>query len=249
MNPHDVSADGSESFTSSASSSRTGVLKSSMAGSAATTPLTNSVTGKRERYRNAHQPTARIGIHALSRVNPNRAIAPIQSGNHLKPRSKARIAAANAPISSVSPQLSVSGTQEQETEQRKDRSDIARERDVEQRTIAGDVVEGGAGQRKREPALVEGLVVLGPRSVAGVVRIPGAQLRREGPLERPRERSVVVDPSELEELHLVVQPVGRPRHRILKCRPDRETRERREQRGERRDQWDAGAHEVAAPLR
>ena len=49
MNPHEVSADGSESFTSSASSSRTGVVKRSSAGSAAATPVANSVTGTRDR--------------------------------------------------------------------------------------------------------------------------------------------------------------------------------------------------------
>ena len=49
MNPHDVSVDGSESFTSNASRSRTGVEKSRSAGSAAAIPVANSVTGTRDR--------------------------------------------------------------------------------------------------------------------------------------------------------------------------------------------------------
>ncbi len=91
MKPHDVSLEGSESLTSSASRSRTGVANSSSAGSAAATPLAKSVTGTRDRYRSAHQPTARIGIHVLSRVNASSAIAPIQSGSQRSPLSNVSI--------------------------------------------------------------------------------------------------------------------------------------------------------------
>ena len=75
-------------------------------------PVAKSVTGTRERLRRASQPTAKIGIHVLSRVNASRPIAPIQSGSHASPRSRARIAAPSAMISSARPQLSVSGNEE-----------------------------------------------------------------------------------------------------------------------------------------
>src|SRR4051812_39198089 len=105
MKDHDVSDEGFELLTRSASKLRTGTWKSTSAGRAAATPLPNSSMVLLVRYRSAHQPTASTGIQVLSRVKPSSAIAAIQSGSQRSPRSNVRIAAAKARISSVRPQL------------------------------------------------------------------------------------------------------------------------------------------------
>ncbi len=216
MNLQDVSLGTAEWLTSSASRGRVGVLKIRSAGSAAATPVAKSVTAPRVRKRSAHQPAASTGIQVLSRVNESRTITPIQSASHRRPRSRVSSAAAKARISSASPQLSVSGYEECFTSggrntvaaattaaivsrkrsrsspnERQDRRDVARERDVEQRAVAGERVELGGSERNGDPPLVKGLVEANPRRVArsshgldvaeharSAPRIPAASPRR-----------------------------------------------------------------------
>ena len=78
--------------------------------------------------------------------------------------------------------------QEQQAEERQHRSDVADEREVEERALLGHRVERGGGERHRHPPLVERLVVVDPRLVARVAGVARAQLGRERALRTPCRR-------------------------------------------------------------
>ena len=106
--------------------------------------------------------------------------------------------------------------QQQQAEEREDRGDVPGEREIEERAVPGERVERRAGERHRHAPLVERLVVLDPRRVAGVLRISRAQLGRERPLELAVDRLLVVDAAELEQPRLVEQRVRRPLDRVAR---------------------------------
>ena len=181
----------------------------------------------------------------VSRTNESRAIVSTHGTSHRLPRLKARSAKAKAPISSASPQLSVSGKEEWWTSgggRRSLRSPPPRSRagsagaatrrgrapprrSPRARGRAASAfprpVERRAGEGHRHAPLVERLVVSDPRRVARLLRVAGAELRGDRAAKVCRIACVVARAAELQHPRLVVQGVRRPAHRVARGRPDR----------------------------
>src|SRR5437868_3891647 len=79
-----------------------------------------------------------------------------------------------------------------QADERQDRSVVPCEREVRERAVAGGRIDGGAGGRNGDGALVDRLVVRDRGGAAGVARVTRTQFGRGRPAERAREGGSVV---------------------------------------------------------
>ena len=108
--------------------------------------------------------------------------------------------------------------EEQQAEEGQDRGDVAHQREVEERALLGHRVQRRCGEGHCDPPLVERLVVLDPRLVAGVPGVARTQLSRERALEHLVDGVVLA--AQLEHARLVVERVRCPLDGVVERRPD-----------------------------
>ena len=224
-------------FTSRASRSRTGVVNSKSAGSAAATPVAKSIHRRRDRAerhqadgedrnpravadereeRDGRDPGQEPGAAALRRPGMprrrprSRAPGPncrsVGRTSGFTSGGRKAVAAATAPATA---------SRKRRSRSRTGRAQRRRSRRARCRGASGCPRAGRAPRRDghSHATLVERLVVLHPRRVAGLLRVLARRSAEIGPL-KVRSIAAVARAADLEHPRLVVQGVRRPSHRI-----------------------------------